>query len=158
MTSYRPRAVRLPSLDGPPQGLPDPSWAPGRQAAPSGEQWPRTGRLASTSAPRPGCLWSSPWQRLGLGRGPGSQKVGSGGAGKGHVYNLWDCFQHIINSDYWLQISAGNQRVTGFYGAVERTSAVSGVTSPLVCSAVLSILPSFDAREQRKIGKCPQVP
>lgn len=93
----------------------------------------------------------------GLGAGAGVAEGGGGGAGKGHVYNLWDCFQHIINSDYWLQISAGNQRVTGFYGAVERTSAVSGVTSPLVCSAVLSILPSFDAREQRKIGKCPQV-
>lgn len=94
----------------------------------------------------------------GLGAGAGVAEGGGGGARKGHIYNLWDCFQHIINSDYWLQISAGNQRVTGFYGAVERTSAVSGVTSPLVCSAVLSILPSFDAREQRKIGKCPQVP
>lgn len=74
-------------------------------------------------------------EEAGLGLG-----LGGGVEGEGSFYYLCDCFQNIINSDYWPQIFTRNQRVIGFYGAVKRVLACSGVVSLAVYS-VLSILP-----------------
>ena len=72
-------------------------------------------------------------EEAGLGLG-----LGGGVEGEASFYYLCNCFQNI-NSDYWPQIFTLTQRVIGFYGAVKRVLACSGVVS-LVYS-VLSILP-----------------